>query len=93
MWQNSHPKKKHKTLSCTFETGGLKSVDINLKVLTLQCSWFKKLYDENLDEWKLISFHLICITFGQYFKFHFNLSYDAKLLTSFSVFYRNIFRH
>ena len=34
---------KHKTLSNTFEIGGLKNVDINLKVISLQCSWGKKI--------------------------------------------------
>ena len=93
LWQNSLPKIKHKALSNTFETGGLKNVDINLKVISLQCSWVKKLYDENFHEWKVIPLHLIRITFGQNFKFHSNLSYDTKLLTSFPVFYKNIFRY
>ena len=53
LWQNSRPKIKHKTLSNNFETGGLKNVDINLKVISFQCSWVKKLYDENLHEWKI----------------------------------------
>ena len=93
LWQNSRPKIKHKTLPNTFETGGLKNIDINLKVISLQCSWVKKLYDENFYEWKVIPWHLIRITFGQNFKFHSNLSYDTKLLTSFPVFYKNIFRY
>ena len=50
LWQNSCRKIKHKTFSNTFETGGLKNVDINLKVISLQCSWVKKLYDENFHE-------------------------------------------
>ena len=77
----------------TFETGGLKSVDINLKVISLQSFWVKKLYDENFHEWKIIPLHLIRITFGHNFKNHSNLSYDTKLLTSFPVFYNNIFRY
>ena len=93
LWQNSRLKIKHKTLSNTVETGGLKNVDINLKIISLQCSWVKKLYDENFHEWKIIPLHLIRITLGQNFKFHSNLSYDTKLLTSFPVFYKNIFRY
>ena len=89
----SHPKIKHKTLSNTFETGGLKNVDINLKAISLQCSWVKKLFDGNVHEWKVVPLHLIRITFSQKFKFHSNLSYDTKLLTSFPVFYKNIFRY
>ena len=88
----SHPKIKHKSLSNTFETGGLKNVNINLKVISLQCSLVKKLYDENFREWKVIPLNLIRITYGQNFKFHSNLSYDTKLPTSFPVFYKNIFR-
>ena len=93
LWQNSHPKIKHKTLSNTLETGGLKNVDINLKVIRLQCYWVKKLYDENFHKWRVIPLHLIPITFVQNFKFHSNLSHDTKLLTSFPVLYKNIFRH
>ena len=93
LWQNSCPKIKHKTFSNTFETDSLKNVDINLKVISLQCSWVKKLYDENFHEGKVILLHLICIIFGQNFKFHSNPSYDAKLVTSFPIFYRNIFQY
>ena len=82
---------KHKTLSNTLETGSLKNVDNTLKVISLQCSWVKKLYNENFHEWKVILLQLICITFGQNFKFHSNLSYNTKLLTNFPVFYKNIF--
>ena len=93
LWQNSRPKIKHKTLRNTFETGCLKIADINLKVMSFQCSWFKKLHDENFHKWKAIPLHLICILFGQNIKFHSNLSYDTKLLTSFPVFYKNVFRY
>ena len=82
LWQNLRPKIKHETFSSTFETGGLKNVDINLKVISLQCSWVKKLYDENFHEWKVIPLHLICLTFGQ----NSNFSYNTELLTSFPVF-------
>ena len=50
LWQNSRPKIKHKILSNIFETDGLKNVDINLKVVSLQCSWVKKLYDKNFHK-------------------------------------------
>ena len=93
LWQNSRPKIKHKTLYNTVDTGGLRNVNANLKVISLQCSWVKKLYDENFHEWKIIPLHLTLITLGQNFKFHSNLSYDIKLLTSFPVFYKNIFRY
>ena len=50
LWQNSRRKIKHKTLSNTFQTGELRNADINLKVISLQSSWVKKLYDENFHE-------------------------------------------
>ena len=48
-------------MSTTFETGGLKNVDINSKVISLQCSWVRQLYYESFHEWKVIPLHLICI--------------------------------
>ena len=95
-------------MSNTFETGGLKNVDIDLKFISLQCSWVKefdlkvirlqcpwvkRLYNENFHEWKVIPLLFICITFSQNFEFHSNVSYDTKLLTSFLVFYKNIFSY
>ena len=93
IWQNSRPKIKYKTFPNTFETGDLKNVHINSKVIRLQCSWVKKQFDENFHEWKVIPLHLIYITFRENLKFQSNLSYNTKLLTSFPVFYKNIFRY
>ena len=50
LWQNSRTKMKYKPLFDTFETRGLKNVDINLKFISLQCSWAEKLYDKNFHE-------------------------------------------
>ena len=40
IWNNLTPKIKHETLCNSFEEGDLKNVDINLKIGSLQCSWF-----------------------------------------------------
>ena len=48
------PKIKNETISSAFEDGGLKNVDINKKITSLQCSWIKRLYDGSFHEWKLI---------------------------------------
>ena len=37
-----------------YENGGLKSVDIFSKIVSLQCSWIKRLDDENFHPWKII---------------------------------------
>ena len=68
-------------------------INVPKVIISLQCSWVKKLYEENFHEWKVIPLHLIYIILDQNFKFHSNLSYDTKLLTSFPVFYENIFRY
>ena len=74
LWQNFRPKIKHKTLPNTFETGSLKNVDINLKVISLQFSWVKKLNGENFHKWKVILLYSIYTKFGQNSKFHSNIS-------------------
>ena len=40
----------HKTLCNNIENGGLKHVNIPSKVISLHCSWFRKLCDENCHE-------------------------------------------
>ena len=91
IWHSSRPKISHKTLCNNFENGGLKHVDISSKIISLQCSWLRKLCDENFLEWKTIPSHLISKYFGKSFKFHSCLSFDRKLLIKFPKFYKNIF--
>ena len=62
--ENFTSKIKHKNLSNYFEKGGLKNVDMNLKIARLQCSWIKLLYGSKFQQWKLILFHLVKSTFG-----------------------------
>ena len=38
IWHDSSPKIKHETLRMEFKAGGLKSVDIRFKFVSLQCS-------------------------------------------------------
>ena len=52
------------------ENGGLKSIDIFSKIVTLQCSWIRRLYNENFHPWKVIPLYLIEMHFGKNFKFH-----------------------
>ena len=66
-------KVKHGTLCNDYENGGLKSVDIFSKIVSLECSLISRLYDENFHPWKIISLYLIEMHFGKNFKFHPNL--------------------
>ena len=59
------------------EEGGLKNIDINSKIASLQCSWVKRLHDDKFHEWKII---LSRLGFG-----------DSKILT-FPSFYKQLFR-
>ena len=68
---SSSPKVKHETICKDFQYGGLKNVDINSKIISLQCSWVKKLNDESFHEWKIIPLTLIKNTFGECFIFHY----------------------
>ena len=62
-------------------------MDISSKISDLQCSWFKKLYDQNFHEWKLIPIHFINNAFGKNFIFHSNLSFKTSVLQQFLTFY------
>ena len=43
---------KHSTLRNKYENGGL------FKVISLQCSWIKRLYDNSSHPWKIIPSYL-----------------------------------
>ena len=47
IWNGSNPKMKHSTLCNKYENGGLKNVNISSYVISLQCSWIKRLYDNS----------------------------------------------
>ena len=47
IWNNSKPKIKNCTLSGNYLDGGLKNVNIKAKIIILQCSWIKRLFDNN----------------------------------------------
>ena len=76
-----------------YKNGGLKNVDIRMKITSLQCSWIKRLYDNNFHIWKIIPKYLISKTFGSMFKFHPNLNFKKDLLKQFPDFYRRIFNN
>ena len=87
---SSRPKISHKTQCNDFENDGLKHVDISSKIISLSCSWLRKLCDENIHEWKIIPSHLINKNFGKLFKFYSYVCSDRKLLVKFPEFYKNI---
>ena len=74
LWYQKYPRIKHSTLRNTYENGGLKNVDIEYKIISLQCSWIKKLFDNTTHSWKIIPHYLINVVLGNNFVFHSNLS-------------------
>ena len=65
IWKNDSPKIKQDTLCKDYENGGLKDVDITFKIISLQCSWVKRLYDNSIHDWKIIPLHIITQKLGK----------------------------
>ena len=70
--------KKQKT------NGGLKDLDIFYKIISLQCSWIRRLFDDNFHHWKVIPLISIKKKFGENFKFHSNVDITKCSLNNFS---------
>ena len=60
---------RQEALCKDYENGGLKNVDIIFKIICLQCSWIKRLYDSSTYDWKLITLHIITQKLGKHFYF------------------------
>ena len=56
---NKKCKIKHGTLCNDYKNGGLRNVDINLKIVALKCSWIRRLYNECHHDWKIIPLNYI----------------------------------
>ena len=60
------------------------------KIINLQCSWLKQLFDDSFHEWKVIPFFYIKKVFGNNFKFHSDLDYKFRNNVLLSKFYEKI---
>ena len=72
LWNFTALKIKHSTTRMDYQNGGLKNVDVFFKIISLQCSWFRRLFDNSFHQWKIIPLLFINKTFGEHFKFHSN---------------------
>ena len=93
IWKNKNPKIKHTNLCNKYDNGGLKNIHISLKVISLQCSWIKKLYNKTTPSWKVIPLHLIKANLGINFMFHSNLDISVQKLKNFPNYYKTIFKN
>ena len=50
LWNRSTPKIKHSPLRNSFAAGGLRNVDVNTKIASLQCSSIKWFLDDSFHE-------------------------------------------
>ena len=89
LW-SSKPKIKNEILYSDFKHGGLKNVNIQKKIISLQCSWVRRSYDDSLNEWKVIPLKLIKESFGPHFKFHSNFLFNISCINDFPSFYLDI---
>ena len=90
IWNGLNPKIKNSAINNNYENGGLKNVNIDVKISSLQSSWIKILSDENFHDWKILPLHIIHISLGKNFVFHSNLKINEKLTKSFPKYYREV---
>ena len=81
---------KHTTLCCDYTDGGLKSVYIFSKIVSLQCSWVRQLFDNNFHQWNVIPLYLVKKYLCKNFKFHSNLDLRKYRLRIFSNYYQEM---
>ena len=90
IWKGKNPNIKSSTLCNDYDNCGLKNVDVFSKIVSLQCSWIKSLFDNNFYQWKVILLYLIRRYLGSNFKFHFNLEVSPSTLCKFPRFYKEV---
>ena len=73
-----------------YQNGGLKNVDLFFKIISLQCSWFRRFFDNSFHQWKVIPLFFINKTFGEHFKFHSNLDFRDDTVKCFPSFYKSM---
>ena len=83
LWSNILKIKiKHGTMGNDYKNGGLKNVDIELKIVLLKGSWICRLYNEFHYDWKIIPLNYINNALGKKFKFYSNSSIPNKTIQS-----------
>ena len=67
-------------------------MDILSKVISLQCSWIRRLYNNSSHSLMIIPSYLIDIYFRKDFKFHSNLFIPANKIKRFLIYYKQILK-
>ena len=77
----------HETLCNGYKTEGLKNIDIPNKIIAIQCSWIRRLYNP-FQEWKLIPLYLtenhlaLHLNFTQIYSLKVNMFYCGTMRVS-----------
>ena len=58
-WLGKKAKIKRIYLCNDYEKGQIKNVDLTNKIASMLCSWVKRLFEDNFDDWKVIPLFLI----------------------------------
>ena len=87
LWKYSSPKIKDETLCNDYKGQDLKNIDILNKIISLQCSWIRRLYNNSFHEWKLILLFLIKKSFVSSFKFYSSLFFKRNKINFFPSLY------
>ena len=71
--------------------GDLKNFNLRNETTSIQCSWVKRLFEDDFHDWKVIPLFLIGKHFDNNFKFHNNFDINNDILSNFSSFYEDTF--
>ena len=63
--------------------GVIKNVDLRNKAISMQCSWVKRLFEDDFHDWKVIPLFLIGKHLGKNFKFPNKLDISNEILSKF----------
>ena len=90
LWDKKNAKIKHATLCCDYADGSLKNADIFFKIVSLQCSWVRQLFDNNFHQLKVIPLYLIQKYLCKNFKFESNLDLRKSRFRKFPRYYKEM---
>ena len=93
IWNNLKAKIKNSVLCADYKDGGMKNVNIENKIISLQCSWIKRMYDDNIHDWKIIPSAFISKYLGKNFKFHSNIDITFCQIKKFPKYYQEIIKN
>ena len=91
IWQGKTAKVKHSTLCNAYEKESAKNVALRNKITIIQCSWVKRLFEDDFHDWKVMPLFLIGKHLGKKFKFDNTIDMNNDILSKFPSFYQDIF--